>query len=160
MATFTENSVRTTGARCHNGLTPVKVVWTYTDEKYSTLAANDFVNLFQFPDEAEIVIPDAFTVTADGDWDTNGTETWQFDLQVADDEDGTGNVQTLIANCTVGQADADTDALDTTPLAIEYNDVGGQWLAAKVDALPATAGEGAKIVFRFFYINSANESQA
>lgn len=157
MATFTETSVLTTGAKCVNGLTPFQVTWTYTDAKYSTLLANDVINIFKFPLKAELVAPLGFTVAASGDLDTNGSPTWAFDLNIGDDIDG-ASVTALIANSTAGRTAADVDALDSTT--VQYRDVGDKYLQMKVDALPATAGEGAKLVFRGFFINSENGSQA
>lgn len=157
MPTFTENSVLQNGALNVVGLTPFEVVWTYTAEKYSALANNDVINIFEFPRNAYLVFPGDFQVTAEGDLDTNGSPAWQFDLQVDDDING-GSPTVLISNSQAGRADGDTDLLDSS--ATKFRAVGEQYLQIKVDALPATAGEGARLVFRGYLVRSLGTSQA
>lgn len=84
-------------------------------------------------------------IAQDTDWDfdfddldSDGAPALVVDVQVADELDGTGNVDTLISGSTAGQTGA-TDAFDGDE---NLTDVSGKYLQLKVTTVAATGAAG------------------
>ena len=142
MATYyTNRAVRQSGNRPDmTGYAPVDIDVVIGDVVAAGPAADDVINLRRFSNGAHIK-KDTFSLLVTNDIDSNGSPTLQWDLQVADNIDGTnddGSAATVLISNSTARADTDTDALDTA--IADFVDVGGKYLQMKIDTAAATFG--------------------
>lgn len=105
---------------------------------------NDELRLIEFPDGNVYLFGLKIEAT---DMDTNGSPTLQFDI-ITDDG---STERTLISNSTIGRAGG-TDDLDAD-VDMDFLEVGGKFLAMKVDTAAATAAAGTLTARALIYIN-------